>query len=120
MLELLNGNSINLYHQSYLLFIMARTYYDISKKYLMPRLSGLSPMLIAGTDNERRVLLNKFRNDTAEVQTKVIELLNERKQNYKKVISKKHAEFNEHIDDQTADGNEDDIIAKGKSLLSFT
>jgi gas vesicle protein len=119
MLELLNGNSINLYRESYLLFIMARTYYDVSRKYLMPRLAGLSLMLAATNDDERNQLFHKLKQDTEKVQAEVQALVNERKNTYKKVISEKRAGFNEHIDDQGADGNEQDIIEQGKRLLRY-
>ncbi|CAF3408733.1 unnamed protein product [Rotaria sp. Silwood1] len=119
ILELLNGDSINLYHESYTLFLMARTYFDVSKQYLMPRLAGLSLMLTAENDNERQKLLSELERNTLDVQANVTQLVTERKRIYKKIISEKRAALNEQIDNQGADGNELTIIREGKLLLGY-
>ncbi|CAF2752566.1 unnamed protein product [Rotaria sp. Silwood2] len=119
ILELLNGNSLNLYHESYTLFIMARTYFDVSKQYLMPRLAGLSLMLTAENDNERQRLLSELERNTLDVQANVTQIVNERKRIYRKIITEKRAAFNEQIDNQGADGNELTIIHEGKMLLGY-
>ncbi|CAF1021089.1 unnamed protein product [Rotaria sordida] len=119
ILELLNGNSINLYHESYTLFMMARTYFDVSKQHLMPRLAGLSLMLTAENDNERQRLLSELERNTLDVQANVTQLVNERKTIYKKIISEKRAAFNEQINNQDANGNELAIIQEGKMLLGY-
>ncbi len=117
MFEFIIDGSDGLYHESYVLFILSRTYYDVSKKYLMPRVAGLSLMLASSNNNERRKLLAQLRRDTKEVQTKIKELLNERKEMFEKAISKKRAEINEVINNQGADGNEMHIIKQGEKLL---
>jgi hypothetical protein len=81
--DLLSGDSANLYHESYLLFVLSRTYYDVSSKYLMPRLSGLSLMLVSSNNDERQALLTKLKYDTDEVQNKVKELINQIEQGKK-------------------------------------
>jgi hypothetical protein len=118
ILELLTGeNSVNLHHESQLLYILSRTYYDVSKKYLMPRLAGLALMLAAEDDNKRIQLLENLQKDTNKIQGEVGQILNERKAAYRKEISKKRAEIIEQIDAQGADGNELDIIKDANSLL---
>jgi hypothetical protein len=117
VLELLNGSSTSLHHESYTLFIMSQTYYDVSKKYLMPRIASLSLMLTAPNDNERHRLLIQLEQNTLEIQANVTELINERKAIYQKVISKKRAQLNEIIDAQGADGNELEMIKEAKILL---
>lgn len=117
VLELLNGNSINLHHESYTLYTMSRTYFDVSKKYLMPRLAGLQLMLAATNNDQRQNLLQQLERDTTEVQTNVTELINRRKQIYQKAINEKRAEFNELIDNQDVVGDEYEIIKQGKNLL---
>ncbi len=94
ILDLLTDDSIGLYHESYILFVLSRTYYDVSNKYLMPRRSGLSLMLAASNNDERRRL-------------------------YKKSVSEKRAEINEVIDEQGADENELKQIEQGKKLLDY-
>jgi hypothetical protein len=83
----------------------------------MPRVAGLSLMLASSNNNERRKLLAQLRRDTKEVQTKIKELLDERKEMFEKAISKKRAEINEVINNQGADGNEMHIIKQGEKLL---
>lgn len=119
ILELLNGNSINLHHESYTLYTMARTYFDVSKTYLMPRLAGLSLMLSSTTNEQRQNLIHQLERDTTEVHTNITELINERKRIYQKTISEKRAKFNEQIDNQDADDNEYDVIREGKNLLGY-
>jgi hypothetical protein len=60
----------------------------------MPRRSGLSLMLAASNNDERRRL-------------------------YKKSVSEKRAEINEVIDEQGADENELKQIEQGKKLLDY-
>ncbi|CAF1301709.1 unnamed protein product [Rotaria magnacalcarata] len=119
ILELLNGNSVNLHRESYTLFIMARTYFDVSQRYLMPRLAGLSLMLLAENDDERKRLLTELHNNTLEVQAQVTKLIDERNQIFRKFIGDKRAELNEKIDGQAADGNEIAAIQEGEKLLQY-
>jgi hypothetical protein len=119
ILELLNDHSMGLYHESYTLYIMSRTYFDVSSKYLMPRIAGLSLMLTADNDDERHRLLSQLQRDTQQVQATVSELVNKRKRMYQKVISEKRAQINELIDAQGADGDELDIIKQGKVLIGM-
>jgi F0F1-type ATP synthase membrane subunit b/b' len=118
-LEIIKEDSADLYHESYVLFVLSRTYYDVSSKYLMPRAAGLSSMLTSSNNNERQELLAKLQQDTEDVQKKIKELIDEQRKKYKKTISKKRAKINEIIDHQGADGNEMDIIEQGKKLLEI-
>jgi hypothetical protein len=118
-LQIIKDDLADLYHESYVLFVLSRTYYDVSSKYLMPRLSGLSSMSSSSNNNERQASLIKLQQDTAEVQTKIKELIDERRKKYQKIISKKRAKINEVIDHQGADGNEMDIIKQGEKLLEI-
>ena len=43
----LKEDTYSIRSQSYVLFVLARTHYDVSGKYLMARLSALSSMLIS-------------------------------------------------------------------------
>jgi len=118
-LEIIKEDSADLYHESYVLFVLSRTYYDVSSKYLMPRAAGLSSILTSSNNNERQALLAKLQQDTEDVQKKIKELIDEQRKKYKKTISKKRAKINEIIDHQGADGNEMDSIEQAKKLLEF-
>ncbi len=119
ILEAIRSNLIDLYQKSYLVFILSRTYYDVSSKYLIPRLPGLSSMLRNTSEDERRASISKLQQDTEDVQKKIKELIDEQRKKYKKTIIKKRAKFNEIIDHQGADGNEMDSIEQAKKLLEF-
>ncbi|CAF1424552.1 unnamed protein product [Adineta ricciae] len=85
--ELLKEQSISIYQTSYSLFIMSRTYVDMSNEFLMPRLSGLSLMFTAKDDNERMVLNNRLALETKATQTKVKALVEERKMTYTSMVN---------------------------------
>ncbi len=99
ILEVIRSDLIDLYQKSYLVFILSRTYYDASSKYLIPRVSGLSSMLRNTSEDEREASISKLRQDTEEVQKKIQELIDQQKTEYKKAINKK-----------LADGYQTDII----------
>lgn len=119
VLDILNGNSVSLFHESYVLFVLSRTYYDVSRKYLMPRLSGLSLMMAAKDNNERMVLLQQLGKDTELVQNQVKQLINERKQNYKTQVRKKRAEINEQLNNAGDDENAEEVLEQGKKLIGY-
>ncbi len=110
ILEVIRSDLINLYQKSYLVFMLSRTYYDASSKYLIPRVSGLSSMLRNTSEDERKASINKLRQDTEEVQKKIQELIDQQKTEYKRAINIKLAEINKTIDDLNADGYQTDII----------
>lgn len=106
----------NLYHESYVLYVLSRTYYDVSAKYLMPRLSKLSSMLAGRDSAQRRIKLDELKDDTTEVEKEVLALIEERKRKFKQAVSERRAQITEIIDAQGADGNEDEIIDEAKEL----
>ena len=97
---------------------MARTYFDVSQQHLMPRLTGQSLMLTAGSDDERNRLLSELQRNTLAVQAQITQLINERKRICHNVITEKRAIINEKIDDQSADGDELAVIQEGKKGLN--
>jgi hypothetical protein len=99
ILEVIRSDLINLYQESYLVFMLSRTYYDVSSKYLIPRVSGLSPTLRNTSEDEQEASISRLQQDTEEVQKKIQELINQQKTEYKKAINKK-----------LADGYQTDII----------
>ena len=116
ILEFLSGDASNLYHESYILYVLSRTYYDVSSKYLMPRLSKLSTMLASKTNDERRAKLTELRQDTTDVENQVKVLIEERKRMFKQAVDARRAQITEVIDEQGADGDEDEIIEEAKCL----
>ncbi|CAF0861529.1 unnamed protein product [Rotaria sordida] len=81
-IELLKDQSVNIHETSHSLFIMSRTYVDMSNEFLMARLAGLSLMFTAKNDDERKVLNNQLAFETKTTQEKVKALIEERKMVY--------------------------------------
>ena len=87
-------NPSSVYRESYILYVMARTCFDISREHLMPRLAGLSSMLIGRNDQEREELMTNLKKDLTEVQRKVKELIDQRKKLFQKAVKEKRAQIN--------------------------
>ncbi|CAF2109589.1 unnamed protein product [Rotaria magnacalcarata] len=77
--ELLKDQSVNIHETSHSLFIMSRTYVDMSNEFLMPRLAGLSHMFAGKDDDERTALNRQLAAETKVTQDKVKALIEERK-----------------------------------------
>ena len=118
ILEFMTEADGNLYHESYILYVLSRTYYDMSSKYLMPRLAVLNTMLSSTTNDQRRQKLDRLKLDTDNVQKQVKALIEERRQKFKKAVSERKAKITEVIDEAGADGNEDEILEQVESIRS--
>lgn len=118
IMEFIAESDGNLYHESYILYVLSRTYYDMSSKYLMPRLVTLNTMLSSKTNDERRQKLDRLKRDTDSVQERVKALVEERRQKFKIAVSERKAKINEVIDEAGADGDEDEIIEEAEAICS--
>ncbi|CAF1181434.1 unnamed protein product [Didymodactylos carnosus] len=87
--------------ESHLLYIMAKTYYDISNSYMMNQLAGLSKFLIIQTDNERKYLLEEIASKTTATSAKISRLAMERHGQYQRRNKARQAEYQRFIDQQT-------------------
>ncbi|CAF0808771.1 unnamed protein product [Didymodactylos carnosus] len=96
---LLKDQSVRINQESYLLFIMSRTYYDISGKYMLDRLAGLSKLLSAKSDAERTQLSQQLSVETNKTQEEIEKLARERKQVYRTAVNTKLAELDSFIED---------------------
>ncbi|CAF1235197.1 unnamed protein product [Rotaria sordida] len=118
--DLLKAQAVNIHKVSYDLFIMSRTYVDMSNSFLMKRLAGLSQMLTTNDDNERMRLLNQLSHETTVGQDKIISLVNERKANYTQAVAKRRLELDTFIQGLGGSSQLDlNAINDGKKLLDL-
>ena len=118
--DLLTTQAVEIHKQSYSLFIMSRTYVDMSGEFIMKRLAGLSKMLTARSDSERKQLLMELNNETEGIQSKVVALVQERKATYTASIAKRQKElttFVAALGGPQADNQK--AIDEGKELLGL-
>jgi hypothetical protein len=72
----------NIEQDAHLLYIMAKTYYDVSNQYMINQISGMSGLAIIQTDSEREIRLKQLGQDTLSTSAKVSRMALERKQQY--------------------------------------
>ncbi|CAF3941528.1 unnamed protein product [Rotaria sp. Silwood1] len=115
----LKDDTFGIHREAYVLFVMSRTYYDVSSQYLMGRLAGLSTMLTVKTDEDRSKMMKSIEKDTNSTLEQVEEMIRERKQAFDTEMEKKNAELVSLI---TQLGGNDEInksaIKKGQKLAS--
>ncbi|CAF2676173.1 unnamed protein product [Rotaria sp. Silwood2] len=97
-LELLKDQSLNIHETSHTLFIMSRTYVDMSNEFLMARLAGLSLMFTATNDDERKALNNQLAFETKAAQKKVKALIEERKMMYSAMVETERTKLKKYLE----------------------
>jgi hypothetical protein len=95
--DILKAQADDIDVQSGMLFTMARTYYDMSTRFIMQRLAGLSKMLTAANDNERNQLLSELNHNTQDTQAAVLSLVAERKNAYQQAVRRRRAELTDFL-----------------------
>ena len=116
-LDLLKDQSVNIHQTSYSLFLMSRTYVDMSNEYLMPRLSSLSLMITATNDTQRMKLTNQLNLDTQTTQMKVKDLVEQRKKIYTTMIEQQSDKLNNYLDSLGGPSNNNQQIIQQAELF---
>lgn len=111
------GNDVQ--HEARLIFLVSRTYVDVSTKFLMKRLSGLSRSTLISDDNKRLQMLNDLKREENQVEKEVRELVSSRRRVFQGQVSKQRMQL-QAMAEQLGDGDEDDheAIIEGKKLLA--
>ncbi|CAF3544682.1 unnamed protein product [Rotaria sp. Silwood1] len=118
--DLLKTQAINIHKQSYALFIMSRTYVDMSSQYMMQRLAGLSKMLTTSNDEERMRLIQELSNETKDAQDKVVALVNERRTTYTQTIQNRRQELEAFVTSLGgSESGDQKAIDGGKDILGL-
>ncbi|CAF1593654.1 unnamed protein product, partial [Didymodactylos carnosus] len=86
--------------ESHLLYLMSKTYYDVSNDYMMDKLASLSTLLLIQHDNERQRLLEQIANDTTTTSAKVSRLAFGRRQEYQQRNKARQQEYSHFIEQQ--------------------
>mgnify|MGYP000672253135 CR=1 FL=1 len=118
--SLLKTQAIEVHKQSFSLFLMSRTYVDMSSQFMMKRLAGLSKMLTASNDHERNRMRQKLNSDTEEIQEKVADLVAERKATYTKAIKKRRRDLIAFVNSLGGAKEEDSkVIEEAKGIAGL-
>ena len=105
--------------QSQMLYTMSRTYVDMSTRYVIGRLAGLSKMLTARDDAERNSFLVQLTRESNDTQRAVSNLVIERKNLYQAAIRKRRTELEKFIETLGgADPSNQAAIEAGQKLLN--
>ncbi|CAF1203477.1 unnamed protein product [Rotaria sordida] len=116
--DILKAQADDIEAQSGMLYTMARTYYDMSTRFIMQRLAGLSRMLTAADDDERNQFLAELNTNTRDTQAAVLSLVAERKSSYQQAVRRRRAELANFIAKLGGpDANNQLAIEAGKKLL---
>ncbi|UJR17428.1 hypothetical protein I4U23_004323 [Adineta vaga] len=120
-IDLLKGQAMDIHRQTFILYVMSRTYVDISNEFMMDKLSGLARMFGMQTDQERKQAVQKLLKDTEEAQEKVQALADKRKKTFEETISKRKNELETYLNQHGGKTQNDlDAINKGNQFLQLT
>jgi hypothetical protein len=67
---------------AYLLYVMSKTYYDISSEYMIDKIASMNKLLLLQTDTERTAQLHLLSSNTTATSTQIIQLAQERQNEY--------------------------------------
>jgi hypothetical protein len=67
---------------AHLLYTMAKTYYDVSGRYMMDKIAGISGLLVTQTDSERERIMKELAQNTLSTSSIVSRMVLERKELY--------------------------------------
>jgi hypothetical protein len=101
--------------QSYMLFIMSRTYTDMSNKFLLPRLAGLAKLLSAKNDTMRDTMRKELDKASKKAQAEVHAFINKRHKAYLQAIRQQELENTKLVTKMGGSSKENQVaIAEGK------
>ncbi|CAF3440395.1 unnamed protein product [Rotaria socialis] len=100
-LDMLKEDVIGIHREAHLLFIMSKTYYDVSRESMMDQLASLAKMVMASSDEERNQLKEELMQDTEMVQSKVNRVALQRKIEYEEANAQRQHEIEAFIQQAT-------------------
>ena len=95
--DLLKDQAVEINRQAELLFLMSRTYVDMSNQHLMPRLVKLTSLITITDSSERTRVLNQLTAETNATQIQVTNLVNQRKAIFVSASSQRRVELERYI-----------------------
>lgn len=119
LISMLKDDTYGIHREAYILFVMSRTYYDVSSQYLMGRLAGLSKMLGAKSNEDRTTLMISIEKDTNSIIAQVETMIRERKSSFDEELNRKNTELTNLITQLGGLDQKNKVaIEKGKKLIN--
>ncbi|CAF1313407.1 unnamed protein product [Rotaria sordida] len=84
---------------SHLLFLMAKTYSDVSNEYMINQIAGISGFLTLQTNEEREAYLQSVSNKTETIASQIIQLAAQRQLKYEEVSFARQLEYEQFIEE---------------------
>ncbi|CAF1549176.1 unnamed protein product [Adineta steineri] len=119
MIEILKDDTFGIHREAYILYIMSKTYYEVSSKHLMGRVAGLSSMLNTRSTEERKSLVAQLQTQTNETLEQIKSLILERKQTFDNEFNRRNTELTTFIAKLGGPNeNNQKAIEEGKRLIT--
>jgi uncharacterized protein YdbL (DUF1318 family) len=96
-LDLLQDQAVQINRVAYFLYTLSRTYFDVSTRFLMDRLAGLSRMLATSDEAERQQLLLDLQRQTNEAQDAIKQIAQQRREEYGRLVDARKNELQGYI-----------------------
>lgn len=93
LISVLKDDVYGIHKSAYLLHVMSKTYFNVSSKYIMTRLSSLSNLMIVKSSQERRNLMTKLNAETNDAIERIQSLVLKTKENFSKQLDAKTAKI---------------------------
>lgn len=92
-MEILSITCQEIERGAHLLYVMSKTYYDISSEYMLNKIASMNALMTLGTDNERSAQLRSLSLDTTSTSERITQLAQERQNEYAKRNKARREEF---------------------------
>ena len=89
---------------AHLLYLMAQTYYDVSQKYMMTQIAGISGLILTQTDAERTSRMKQIAQETTSTSAKVSRMALERRQEYDQRNKERQAHYKNFLQQMELEG----------------
>ncbi len=107
-----------IHREAHVLYVMSKTYVDMSNDLIMSQLAGLSKLLNAGTPEEKKRLSNILKDNIYKIQENVSIIVKKRREKYKKEVDEQINQLDQMIEKMGGHDPEDlKHIEDGKNLL---
>lgn len=106
--EILSITSQEIERGAHLLYVMSKTYYDISSEYMINQIANMHALFL-GTDAERSSYLHSLAANTTSTSRQIIRLAEERQNEYSSRNKERREEYEKFLA-KVASGEFEDII----------
>lgn len=95
--EILSITSQEIERGAHLLYVMSKTYYDVSSEYMINQIVGMNALLLLQTDTERTAYLRSLSSNTTATSSRIIRMAQERQNEYTLRNRARQAEYEEFL-----------------------